>query len=60
MKKRDLKLPVPKHPLPDPEPRNMDDYARLVLMNLQSMQLPLDYLKQREKESVNVPFRLAA
>ena len=56
---KDLKLPIIKVPMKEPEPLSMDDYLKFVEFNLEHV--PFDrkfYAKQKKLLTVDVPFRI--
>ena len=59
MKDLDLKLPIIKGPLPEPEPLSMEEYLEFVEFMLREM--PVDweaYSQEKKLSAVNVPFRI--
>lgn len=59
MKDLNLKLPIIKGPMPEPEPLSMDEYLGFVEFMLKEM--PVDwetYTAEKKLLAVNVPFRI--
>ena len=59
MKDFDLKLPIIKGPLPEPEPLSMEEYLEFVEFMLREM--PVDweaYSQEKKLSAINVPFRI--
>lgn len=55
----DLKLPIIKGTMPEPEPLSMEEYLKFVEFMLKEM--PVDweaYDKEKKLTAVNVPFRI--
>jgi len=53
-----LNLPEPKKPLPPSKSLSMDDYLAFVQMHLKHTFNKSEYLKQKKRSAVNVPFCL--